>query len=496
MVKGSRRSPLAAAAWFLMLLAGPGVVAAQAASAAAAGRVASLSQARTLCVEPFTGSAQAGSLREELVRRLSKRFRIVASPRDADAIVEGTGQIWVRGYTSANPRAPATNLQAVYGGYLSLEVVGADGQPLWSWLATPGRMAWNGIVDDLAGHAAKQLLEAASGSSTGSPSAASSGALAETTLAGGGATFPAPLYRKWFQDFAQLHPGVTVRYTPLGSELGVERMLGGQLDFAGSDVALEVVSAAPAASQLRRVASVLGAVVPIYNVRGVTRDLRFTPEALADIYLGRVRRWNDEEIRRSNRGVELPDAPIAVIHRSDGSGTTWVWSDFLSRVSPGWAAAAGRGVLLRWPVGTGAEHNEGVADTVEKTPNSIGYVELAYAIQNQLSYGAVRNRAGVFVHADLDSLAEAARGAGAAGIPAAAITDPPDTSAYRNAYPIAAFTWLLLPAQSADPARRAALRELLRWVLTSGQKDCSALGYAPLPQDIAESELRALDAWP
>jgi phosphate transport system substrate-binding protein len=233
-------------------------------------------------------------------------------------------------------------------------------------------------------------------------------------------------------------------------------------------------------------------VVPIYNVHGVNQDLRFTSETLADIYLGRVRRWNDPEIRRTNHGVDLPDAAIAVIHRSDGSGTTWVWSDFLSKVSPAWESAVGHNTILHWPVGSGAEHNEGVADAVQKTPNSIGYVELSYAIQRQLSFGAVRNRAGEFIHADIDSLADAARESDDVGVLPAAITDPPG----KNAYPIAAFTWLLLPARSSDPDKRAALTELLRWVLTSGQKECSALGYAPLPGEIAERELRMLNRWP
>ncbi len=205
-----------------------------------------------------------------------------------------------------------------------------------------------------------------------------------------------------------------------------------------------------------------------------------------------MRRWNDPEIRRTNRGVDLPDAEIEVIHRSDGSGTTWVWSDFLSKVSPAWAASVGRGAILHWPVGAGAEHNEGVAEAVRKTPGSIGYVELVYAIQHQLSFGAVRNRAGEYVHADLDSLAKAASVYSAVGEPPASITDPSG----KNVYPIAAFTWLLLPAQSSDPAKRAALAELLRWILTSGQKECSALGYTPLPREIANSQLQTLKSLP
>jgi phosphate transport system substrate-binding protein len=243
---------------------------------------------------------------------------------------------------------------------------------------------------------------------------------------------------------------------------------------------------------LRRFATVLGAVVPIYNIKGVTRDLRFTPETLVDIYLGQVRRWNDPEIRRSNSGVDLPDAEINVVHRSDGSGTTSIWSDFLSKVSPAWATSVGRGTILRWPVGTGSEHNEGVAETVQKTPNSIGYVELAYAIQHQLSFGYVRNHAGEYIRADLDSLAEAARDSGAGGEPPKSITD----SSGKYAYPIAAFTWIVVPAKTANPMKRDALTALLRWVLTSGQKECAALGYAPLPREVADSQLRRLSSIP
>ena len=458
---------------------------------AGAQQVDSLAQAKTLFVAPFTG-ADAMQLRNALIRRLRKdgRFRIVSSPHQADAVLRGAGEIWVKGFITVNARTPSSNLQTVYGGYLSIEILDINHQPLWSWLAMPGSLAWSNIVDDLAGRATQKLIEAANSASA--PVPAPGATLAQTNLAGGGATFPAPIYQKWFEDFGELHPGVKIRYTPMGSQLGVENLAGGGLDFAGSDVVPEVIVSSEVASHFLRIASVLGGVVPIYNVPGVTQDLRFTPQALADIYLGRVRRWNDPEIRRFNRGVDLPDAPIAVVHRSDGSGTSWVWSDFLSKVSPAWASDVGRGTLLRWPVGTGAEHNEGVAETVQKTPDSIGYVELAYAIQHELSYGAVRNRSGEFIHADIDSLAQAARAAGVVGVPPPSITDPPG----KNVYPIAAFTWLLIPAQTADRAKRAALLEMLSWVLTDGQKECSALGYAPLPRETADSQLRMLDSGP
>ena len=224
----------------------------------------------------------------------------------------------------------------------------------------------------------------------------------------------------------------------------------------------------------------------------MAQDLRFTPETLADIYLGRVRRWNDPEIRNTNKGVKLPDAEIAVVHRSDGSGTSWVWSDFLSKVSPAWSSAVGRGTTLHWPVGIGAERNEGVADAVKNTANSIGYVELTFAIQHQLSFGAVRNRTGEFIHADYESVAQAAKASGNGKAPASTITDPKG----KGAYPVAAFTWFVLPEQTTDPAKRTALTELLRWALTSGQKDCAALGYVPLPRETADHQLGVLKSAP
>jgi phosphate ABC transporter phosphate-binding protein len=460
--------------------------------AANAETVDSLAHVKTLYVAAFIGGPEADHLHESFVRRLTKgRFKLVQSPQSADAVVTGTGQIWVKGYITINPRTPSTDRQTVYAGYLSVAVAGADGQPLWSWLVTPGRLTWSNIVDDLAAHAAKKLLEAAEAAPppavTASPQP---GTLAQTSLAAAGATFPAPLYQKWFEDFEQLHPGVHVRYTPKGSQAGNEKLIAGEIDFAGSDVAPEVAVGASAAAHLQRIASVLGAVVPIYNLNGVTRDLRFTPEALADIYLGRVRRWKDDAVRRVNKEVDLPDQAITVIHRSDGSGTTWVWSDFLSSVSPSWSSSVGRGTTLQWPVGIGAEGNSGVAEAVRTTPNSIGYVELTYAIQHRLSYGAVRNRAGEFLRADLDSVAEAARNAGTSSDSAPAITN----SQGKFAYPITAFTWLVYPGDMPDSPKRAALAELFRWILTTGQRECSSLGYAPLPREIADDQLRRLNA--
>jgi phosphate ABC transporter phosphate-binding protein len=457
---------------------------------AGAQRVDSLSRVKTLYVDSFSGGDEAAHLRSSLIHRLAKdgRFSLVQSAKGADAVVNGTGQIWIRGFITINPRNPSTDRQAVYSGYLSLEVVGSDGQPLWSWLVSPGRLTWNNIVDELADRGADKLLEASKVAPVTTSASGSASAHPQATLAGGGATFPAPLYKKWFEDFEQFHPGMSLRYSPIGSQKGIESLVAGRLDFAGSDVAPSEAVGASDAATLHRFATVLGAVVPIYNIKGVTQDLRFTPEILAGIYMGRVRRWNDPEIRRANKGVNLPNEEIVVTHRSDGSGTTWVWSDYLSKVSQTWLTSVGRGTTLHWPVGTGAEGNEGVAQAVKNTPNAIGYVELVYAIQHGLSFGAVRNRAGEYVRADLDSLAVAAKASGTAGEPPPSITNAPG----KYAYPISAFTWIVVPGQMTDATKRSALAELLRWVLTAGQKECSALGYTPLPHDVTESQLRTL----
>lgn len=487
-VKSRQQIALAGRSWTFRCL----LLLAFAAISCAGQRVGSLSEAKTLCVESFTGGAEAVRLRESLVRQLSRssRFQLVQSPADADVVLKGSGQVWVRGYFRINPRTPGNDRQAVYGGYLSLEIVGTANQTLWSWLVTPSRLAWSSVVDDMAKHAARKLIDARESGPVSASSGSSASPLAHTELKAAGATFPAPLYQHWIENFEQLHPEVRVDYSPVGSQLGIQMLTAGKLDFAGSDVATESLGGVAATSHLRRIATVLGGVVPIYNIKGATRDLRFTPEVLADIYLGRVRRWSDPGIRRLNKGIDLPDAEIAVVHRSDGSGTTWVWSDFLSKVSPKWSTDVGRGTTLQWPIGIGAERNEGVADKVQSTPNSIGYVELTYAIQHELNFGAVRNKGGEFIKADLDSLADAARESEVAGATPAAISNAPG----KYAYPIAAFTWILLPPESADPTRRAALVELLRWILTSGQKECSALGYAPLPRETADRELHALDS--
>jgi phosphate transport system substrate-binding protein len=237
-------------------------------------------------------------------------------------------------------------------------------------------------------------------------------------------------------------------------------------------------------------AAVLGAVVPIYNLQSSDRNLNFTAETLAGIYLGTIKKWNDPRIRRSNRNAALPDSEIVVIRRSDGSGTTFVWTDYLSKVSSEWKGVVGAGTVVKWPVGAGVEGNEALAAMVQRTPNSIGYVELVYALRHQLSFGTVRNAAGQFVQADLSSVTAAA--GGAAGAMTSDFRVSITNASGKDAYPISTFTWWLFPRELASGDKKPEFFELLQWVLTSGQKQCSALGYAPLPREIASRELQLL----
>lgn len=316
---------------------------------------------------------------------------------------------------------------------------------------------------------------------------------AQTALHGAGATFPAPVYGKWFDGYQKRNPGTQIVYEAVGSEKGIRLLGEGKVDFAGSDKPLTDEKVSQLGRRVAHIATVIGGVVPIYNVSGLQKDLNLTGEILAGIYLRKITKWNDPAIRAVNRDAALPDAEIVVVHRSDGSGSTFVWTDYLSKVSPEWKATAGADLTVNWPVGVGAQGNEGVADTVQKTNNTIGYVELIYAIQRRLSFGAVRNAAGQFIQASLASVTAAAEELQFDKITdfRISLTNAPG----KQAYPIASFSWLLVPQDVRDVEKRGALLGVLRWVLTSGQKQCSMLGYAPLPAAVAESELRALDGW-
>lgn len=460
-------------------------------AAAGESHARSLSQVRKIYVEALGQGKLGDEFRARVVARLRKdgRFDLVDTAAQADAVMSGTAEIWITGYVSRNPRAPSTT-EPVYSGFLSARVTSKDNEVMWSYLVTPRRFAWGGIVHDLADNLAAKLLEARAENSDTATAGRSPDPLA-ASMHGAGATFPAPLYQMWFQSFQEQRPNASIRYDSVGSEAGIRLLAEGKVDFAASDMPISDERMVQLGANFRHFASVLGAVVPIYNLPGIMRPLNFTPDTLAEIYLGKIKRWSDPKIRASNHGVSLPDSEIVVVHRSDGSGTTFVWSDFLSKVSPEWKNTISRGSELKWPVGNGAEHNEGVALKVHDTPNSIGYVEMVFALQHQLSFGAVRNASGQFVRADLSSVT-----AGAANAVASmgsdfrvSITNAPGA----GVYPIASFTWLIFPRE-ADPAHKAAMVALLQWILTDGQKECSELGYAPLPREVVNREIEALSA--
>jgi len=451
-----------------------------------------LSQVKKLYVDSLGSDRHAAAIREQMVQRLRKshEVQVVSDPGQADAVVKGTGRVWTTGHVTLSPHSNSLS-HPTFEGFLSVEVVSKSGDTLWSYLVSPSKFPWNGIADDLARQLVSKLLAALKGEDQPAPGVAGPTPHLEATLKGAGATFPAPLYQRWFELFQESHPNVHISYDAVGSAEGVQRLREQKADFAGSEMPLADEAMSQAHQRFVHLPAVLGAVVAIYNVKGLRQNLNFTPETLSGIFLGKIRKWNDPEIRKSNRGASLPNTDIVVVHRSDGSGTSFVWTDYLSKVSSQWKAAVGAGASVPWPVGIGAERNEGVASAVQQTPNSIGYVEFIYAIQHELSFAAVRNSAGEFVKASISSVTAAAA--------AAAESQPHDfrvsiTNANgKDAYPIATYTWLLLPEEITDKSRREALRELLRWVLTSGQRECSALGYAPLPAEIAKRALESFD---
>jgi phosphate ABC transporter phosphate-binding protein len=441
-----------------------------------------LGTVHTIFIAPVEAGSNAAAITKRLKAQLehSGSLRIVSDPAAADAVLQATASIWAIGTVS--PSLHSNSMHDVnYQGHLSAELISRDRQTLWSYMVTPRSFRSSDITDDLADQLAARLLAAIR---TGIPYPTSANAATgavSISLQAAGSTLPAPLYLKWFESYAHTQPGAVILYAPIGSEAGVEKLKAGSIDFAGSDIP----PSDPAA--FLQFPTALGGVVPVYNLPTLGgRTLNFTPEALAGIYSGTIRKWNDPLIRQLNRGLHLPDADIAVVHRSEGSGTTYIWTSFLSVVSPDWKTRYGAAPRIAWPVGTSAETNEGVARLVQQTPNAIGYVELIYAIQNQLSYGAVRNPAGQFIKASLDSIIAAVPDTGDSR---SSILNAPG----RNAYPISAFTWILVPAQSSDGPKREAIMQFLRWMLTSGQKECEALGYGPLPHRIVTRELDALN---
>jgi phosphate transport system substrate-binding protein len=313
---------------------------------------------------------------------------------------------------------------------------------------------------------------------------AASGVAQAQKLTGAGATFPYPIYSKWFSEYSAAHPGVEINYQSIGSGGGIKQVTGGLVDFGASDVPMNDDQLAGSKIKLIHIPSVLGAVVPIFNVTGVN-DLKFSPDVLADIFLGKISNWNDGRISKDNPGVKLPNETINVIHRSEGSGTTFIFSDYLTKVSQDWANGPNRGSALNWPKGIGGKGNEGVAGLVRQLPGSIGYVELIYAMQNHISFGELKNAAGNWVKASISGVTEAA--ASVKQMPAdyrVSITNAPGA----NAYPISSFTWLLVPVKSADANKGKVLKDFLNWMLTSGENEVSALYYAPLPKSLVDKE--------
>jgi len=308
------------------------------------------------------------------------------------------------------------------------------------------------------------------------------------TINGAGATFPNPIYSKWFDEYQKSHPNVRINYQSIGSGGGIKQLSAQTVFFGASDGPMTDAQLQAAPGAILHFPTVLGGVVPVYNVAGVTQPLRFSGAVLAGIYLGKITKWNDAAIAAINPGVQLPADDIAVVHRSDGSGTTYIFCDFLSKVSAEYQQKVGVATSVNWPVGVGAKGNEGVSGLVRQTPGAIGYVELIYALQNKMPYGSVQNKAGQFVTASLDSVTAAASGAQMPGDFRVSITNADGA----NAYPISSFTWLLLYQHPTDKARSAAMVEFVKWALTDGQKFAPGLGYAPLPQPVVTKEMQAL----
>jgi len=317
------------------------------------------------------------------------------------------------------------------------------------------------------------------------------GASAQTQqINGAGATFPYPIYSKWFAEYNKLHPNIQINYQSVGSGAGIQQVIKQTVFFGATDGPMtpEQMQAAP--GKILHFPTVLGAVVPVYNIPNVKDELKFSGPLLADIFLGRIIKWNDPQIAKLNPGVNLPASDITVAHRADGSGTTYIWVDYLAKVSPEWKTKVGVNTSVKWPTGVGGRGNEGVASVVSQTPGSIGYVELIYALQTKTSFGTVQNMAGEFVKASVQSVTAAA--AAAAGqMPAdfrVSITNAPG----NGVYPVSSFTWLLFYENPGDKGQAKTMVEFLKWALTEGQKFAPDLGYAPLPDAVVKLEMAAL----
>jgi phosphate transport system substrate-binding protein len=309
-------------------------------------------------------------------------------------------------------------------------------------------------------------------------------AFAQTvTLTGAGATFPYPIYSKWFNEYHNMHPNIQINYQSIGSGGGIKQVQSKTVDFGASDGPMSDDQLKATGFQLVHIPTVLGAVAPFYNLPSVKQDLKFTGDVLADIFLGKITKWNDPRLAKANPGVKFPNTDIVVVHRSESSGTTYIFTDFLSKVSEEWKTKVGKNTAVNWPVGLGGKGSEGVTGTVKQTEGSIGYVELLYALENKIAYGSVQNAAGVFVKASLASTTAAA----------ASVKEMPDdfrvsitNAPGKDAYPIASFTWLLVPVQWSDAGKKKIMIDFLTWMVDKGEPMASTLQYAPLPKGVAD----------
>ena len=319
------------------------------------------------------------------------------------------------------------------------------------------------------------------------------GTQGQTSLVGAGATFPYPIYSKWILEYQKLHPEIEINYESVGSGEGILEITKGTIDFGASDAPMNDTQREKYRRrydmEILHFPTVLGADVPTYNIPGIVAGLRFVPAALAGIFLGTITKWNDPLLSAANPNVRLPDRDIVVVFRSDGSGTTYIWTDYLTKVSEEWKRTVGVGTSVKFPVGSGATGNSGVASRVKETPFSIGYVELAYALAKKLPYGLVMNQAGRFVKAEVASVTAAAETL--RGMPddfRVSITNAPG----ERAYPISSFTWLLVPEKFRDKSKSKAIKDFLRWILTDGQRMTAVYQYTPLPKEVVAREQQAL----
>jgi phosphate ABC transporter phosphate-binding protein len=451
-------------------------------------------KAASLYVEPFITKSGAAEFRKDVTAELRKlgSVSLAASEAGADLILGGGGEVWIRGYRPFTHRSEErlpTNGAPLYGGYLAVELRNKQGVTLWSDLVTPSPSSED-VTKDLAKVVAKHVVKALEMGQTLPVSESLPQPM--VLLKGAGATFPYPLYEKWFTNYRRGNREVEITYDAVGSEAGIRQLLAGRLDFAASDSRGALHEIAPGEeSRYVLLPSVVGAVVPIVNLPGVPEEISFTSEALAGIYLGKITKWNDPILKKINPRVDLPDLNIVVVHRADGSGTSYAWTDYLSKTNPEWKTAVGAGLEPKWPAGRGATGNDGVAKLVKELGGSIGYVEYIYALENHLSYGRVRNHNGDFVGAGLEGIAAAVSNAAANQDDLnVSIVDAPGV----GSYPITTFTWLVVPRHIADDAKRSAMTSFLRWMLGPGQRQAAALGYLALPKEIARMEGDAIAA--